>query len=94
VTVRLTPRAKTDRLLGIVAGAAGPVLKIAVTAPPESGRANDAMIRLLASTLDVPRRDLSILSGAASRNKIVRIAGPTTQICARLAVALAALPDA
>jgi uncharacterized protein (TIGR00251 family) len=94
VAVRLTPRAKADRLLGIAAGPQGPVLRVAVAAPPESGRANEALLRLLANLLDAPRRDLAIVSGAASRDKLVHIAGPTARINARLAAALATLPDA
>lgn len=48
-----------------------------MTAPPERGRANDAVLRLLARALSVPRRDLSIVSGPARREKIVELAGIT-----------------
>lgn len=46
-----------------------------VTAPPEGGKANDAVIELLASTLDVPARTISIVSGRGGRDKLVELAG-------------------
>lgn len=57
----------------------GPVhgdrLKVAVTAPPVDGAANDAVIELLARTLGRPRRDVELASGAGSRQKSVRVHG-------------------
>jgi uncharacterized protein len=49
--------------------------KVRVTAPPEDGRANDALLELLAKRLDLPRRSLSIVSGHTSREKVVRLEG-------------------
>ena len=69
--MRVTPRAKRNE----VAGAHGNALKVCVTAPPEGGRANDALIEVLADWLGVKRRQVEIISGATSRNKIVRVAG-------------------
>ena len=60
-------------------------LKVAVTAPPVENQANDALLRLLAKQLRVPRRDLSIIAGATSRNKILHIAGEPRELMARLA---------
>lgn len=45
-----------------------------VTAPPADGAANDAVLRLLAAALDRPRRDLTLLRGAAARVKLIGIA--------------------
>jgi uncharacterized protein len=59
---------------GIV-GRHGDAWKVRVTAAPERGRANDAVLRLLADTLSVPRRDLSIVAGATRREKIVQLSG-------------------
>jgi uncharacterized protein (TIGR00251 family) len=57
----------------------GPVhdgrLKIAVTSPPVDGEANAAVIELLAKTLGVAKRAVSVIAGATSRRKTVRIAG-------------------
>jgi uncharacterized protein YggU (UPF0235/DUF167 family) len=48
---------------------------VRVTAPPEGGKANDAVVALLASTLDVPARTISIVSGRTGRDKLVELAG-------------------
>ena len=71
LTLRVSPGARR----GGVVGRQGAVWKIRVTAPPEAGRANDALVRLLAKTLDVPRRDVEIVSGHGARDKIVALAG-------------------
>lgn len=46
-----------------------------VAAPPEGGRANDAVLDLLARELSLPRRSLSIVSGQAAREKVVLMEG-------------------
>jgi uncharacterized protein len=53
---------------------AGAIL-IRLAAPPVDGAANDALIAFLAHTLDLPRRNIAIVSGAASRDKRVQIEG-------------------
>ena len=63
----------------------GDQLKIALAAPPEKGKANKELIRLLAQTLGLRKADVALTSGATSRNKIVEIQGLTPdQIRARL----------
>jgi len=59
---------------GIV-GRHGDAWKVRVTAPPEAGRANEAVLDLLAHTLGVPRRDLAVTAGLASRDKTVVLDG-------------------
>ena len=61
------------------------VLKVSVTAPPSEDRANDALLHLLAKKWGVPRRDLSLVGGRKSRNKIVRVAGEPAMLMRRLA---------
>jgi uncharacterized protein (TIGR00251 family) len=93
VAVRLTPRARADRLVGVAHLADGTaVLKASVTAPPAEGRANDALLRLLAKEWGVPQRDLAIIGGQKNRSKIVRVAGEPLLLLKRLRAALAALP--
>src|SRR5579863_10108142 len=76
VAVRLTPRARADRIEGISCLADGvAVLRVSVRAPPVDGRANDALVQLLATQWGLQRRDLAIVGGLKSRTKIVRIAG-------------------
>jgi uncharacterized protein (TIGR00251 family) len=92
LAIRLSPRAKADRLNRVlIAADGGRVLSATVTAPPEEGRANEALLRLLARTWRLPRRDLSIVAGAASRHKTVHIAGDPRQLRDRLEILLAAL---
>jgi uncharacterized protein len=93
LAVRLSARAKADRLNGVsVAADGGRVMAAMVKAPPEDGRANEALLQLLARTWRLPRRDLSIAAGAANRNKTVHVAGDPQQLFDRLAALIAAAP--
>ena len=69
--VRVQPRARRNA----VAGEVGDALKIALSAPPIEGRANEACIEFLAEFLKVPRSSVTIAAGETSRNKVIRIAG-------------------
>lgn len=92
IAVRLTPRGRGDRIDGLTRLADGSAaLQASVTAPPEDGRANRALLRLLAREWRLPRRDLAIVAGLKSRNKIVHIAGDRDALRRRLEPALRAL---
>jgi uncharacterized protein (TIGR00251 family) len=70
--VRLTPKGGRDRLDGWVQGADGKrYLKARVSAPPEDGKANEALLRLLAKALGVGTTKVRIVSGTASRLKMI-----------------------
>jgi uncharacterized protein (TIGR00251 family) len=69
--VRVSPGA---RRVG-VAGRVGELWKLRVAAPPEGGRANDAVVRLLAETVGVPRRSVALVSGHGAREKVVELDG-------------------
>ena len=69
--VRLTPRSSVNRVDGVLDG----VLRLRVTAPAVEGAANAALLALLADELGVARRDVRIVAGAASRQKLVVIDG-------------------
>jgi len=73
--VKVHPRAKKNAITGEVGG----VLKLALTAPPVDGKANEACIEFFAKLLKVPRSSVTIASGQASRNKVIRIAGLSEQ---------------
>ena len=60
-----------------------------MSAPAQAGRANDAVLALLAQTLEVPRRDLELTSGQSSRDKVVALDGMTSQIAETLLSAAA-----
>ena len=95
IAIRLSPRARSDRLVAVAALAGGGrVLKATVTAPAEAGRANEALLQLLANAWKVPRRDLSIIAGLTSRNKVVRVSGDPQRLVERLAPEIARLPGA
>jgi hypothetical protein len=93
VAIRLSPRARSDRLVAVAEAAeGGHVLKAVVTAPAEAGRANEALLQLLACAWHLPRRDLSIIAGSTSRNKVVRIAGDPQRLVEQVASKIARLP--
>lgn len=93
VLIRLTPRARQDRLVAVVPAAGGGLaVKAAVTAPAQGGQANAALLRLLAREWRLPPRALAIVAGAASRDKRVEIAGEPRQLTARIEALIAALP--
>jgi uncharacterized protein (TIGR00251 family) len=86
VSVRLTPRGGRDAIDGVEQLADGKsVLKVRVRAAPSEGEANEALLRLVAKTLAVPRRDVSLDAGATARIKRVRIVGDGAALAARLA---------
>ena len=77
--VRVSPGARH----GGVAGRVGDVWKLRVTAPAEGGRANEADVRLLADTVDVPLRRVSLVSGHAAREKVVVLEGVEAAVAER-----------
>lgn len=71
VRVRVSPGARKTEL----AGRHGDGWKVRVSAPPEDGRANDAVLDLLAERVGLSRRALSIVSGQKGRDKVVEMTG-------------------
>ncbi len=71
VSVRVHPGAKRDAVVGLHAGA----VKIALCAPPVDGRANEALIAFVAEKVGLPRARVSLVAGASSRSKVLRITG-------------------
>lgn len=69
IRVRLTPRGGADRIEGVVDG----VLRARVAAAPVDGEANDALERLVARELGVPRTAVRIASGATARTKVLEV---------------------
>ena len=70
-------------------GDVGVALKAAVTAPPEAGKANAALLSLRARTLGLKPRSLSLTLGAADRRKVVHLAGDPAMLVAQLEERLA-----
>lgn len=73
LAVRAQPGARKNAVLGEHAGA----LKVAVTAPPEDGRANAAIVEVLKDWLGVKRSQVELLSGSTNRNKVFLVRGLT-----------------
>jgi len=71
--VKVHPRARKNTIEGEI----GDALKLALTAPPVEGRANEACISFLAEVLNVPRSSVTIAAGESSRLKVIRVAGLT-----------------
>jgi uncharacterized protein (TIGR00251 family) len=85
LSVKLTPNAGRDGIDGAEAAADGEtLLKARVTAVPEKGKANKALIELLSKSLKLPKSSISVISGDTARKKILRIDGDTEEIAARL----------
>lgn len=74
IAVRLTPKASMNRVGETRRQGSGEEqLVVYVTAPPDDGKANEAMIRLLAKHYNVARSRLTLVRGHTNRNKLVRI---------------------
>jgi hypothetical protein len=90
VRLRVAPGAARS----LVVGRHGEAWKLRVDAAPEQGKANEAVVRLLAKTLAVTTRDVSIVSGHGTRDKIVTVAGlDSAEIERRLTLASGAGKD-
>lgn len=72
-TIRVQPRARRNAITGKF----GNALKLALTAPPVDGRANEACLEFFSEALDIPRSSVSIISGQTSRNKVIHVTGIT-----------------
>jgi hypothetical protein len=69
--VHLQPRSKRDKIVGLH----GDALKVQITAAPIEGRANEACIAFFARLFKMPKAKVAIVSGLASRDKLVRLSG-------------------
>ena len=76
LAVKVTPKASRTRIIGLARDAdGGALLAVAVTAPPEDGKANAALIKLLAKQWRLPKAAVTVTAGTASRHKTLHIAG-------------------
>jgi uncharacterized protein YggU (UPF0235/DUF167 family) len=75
VTTRLALRVSPGARTNAVVGKHGEAWKIRVSAAPEGGKANAAVVELLADTLGVPARTISVVSGHGARDKLVELSG-------------------
>jgi uncharacterized protein len=80
IELRVQPRSRRTEL-----ACSGGALKAAVTAPAEDGKANSALIALLADQWRLSKSDVEIMRGATQRDKVVRISGEPNQLAERVA---------
>ena len=69
IPLRVQPKASSDRITGEHDGS----LKVSVTAPPESGKANQAVVKLIAKALKLSKSSITIVAGQTSREKKIHI---------------------
>ena len=95
VAVRLTPGAAATRIKDVAQNPEGaPVLRVSVTAPPEKGKANAALLKLLSKAWSVPKTSLTVISGATDRNKVILAAGDPARLHSQIRARLSGLiPD-
>jgi len=81
IRLRVQPRARRNQADGLVAEADGGVaLKVAVTAAPEDGKANAAVIALLAKAWGLPKSAFTVVAGASDRRKIIHLQGDPARL--------------
>jgi uncharacterized protein (TIGR00251 family) len=73
IKIKVEPRSSKSGITGPYRDA----LKVKLTSPPIEGRANKELIEVLAEELGIAKKDIEIISGQSSKNKIVRIHGMT-----------------
>lgn len=71
ISIRLQPRSRINEIVGF----RNTSLVVRVTAPPVDGQANDALCELLAERLGVSKGSVTVVHGASSRDKLVRVDG-------------------
>ncbi|MBC8201017.1 MAG: DUF167 domain-containing protein [Planctomycetes bacterium] len=75
IFIKVVPNASRDELSGVI----GDRLKVRVKSPPESGKANTAVVLLLAKFLDVKKNTLAISQGTSSAHKTIIVRGISIQ---------------
>ena len=82
LAVRVTPKASRNAIQGTMATPDGLVLKIAVTAPADKGKANAAVTALLADAFGIAKSRIALTAGEADRRKVFRISGDPATLTA------------
>jgi uncharacterized protein len=83
--VKVSPRASRQGIEGLIRDEKGAkLLKIAVNAPPEDGKANRELLALLAKTIGIAKSRLSLVSGETARKKVLRLEAVDAALLTRL----------
>ena len=83
--LRVAVRVRPGVARTAVSGCRGDALVVWVTARPAGGAAAQAVLRMVAEAFGVPRRDVTLVTGATSRDKVIEVAGRSKQLARRLA---------
>jgi uncharacterized protein len=89
--VRLTPKSSGARIAGVEDHGGKPVLKAYVTMPPEDGKANTALLALVAGWLGIPKTAVALTSGQKSRLKSVAVSGEPDKLLEKISTLLDSL---
>jgi hypothetical protein len=73
VAVRVTPKAAANRIVPSTTDTGALLLKIYITTPPEDGKANAAVLKILAKALGIAKSRLRIISGEKSKHKVISL---------------------
>jgi uncharacterized protein len=84
LALRVTPRARREAIGGVVERPDGARLEVAVNAAPEDGKANAAVVALLAKALGLSKGNVRVIQGASSRQKLVLITGDEVALIGQL----------
>lgn len=82
ITARVSPKASRNAVQGVMPTPDGQALKIAVTAPPDKGKANAAVTLLLSKVFGVSKTSVVVVAGDTDRRKILRISGDPAALIA------------
>lgn len=94
LAVHVTPKASVNRITGVFKRARGVMsLAVKVTAAPDKGRANKAVMKLLAHDLHMPKTTITLIRGGTDRNKIFELRGDAGAVSARIAHCLTSLNE-
>lgn len=93
VRIRATPKAARNDIAGLKDVSSGVALAVKVTAVPEGGKANQAVVKLLAKEWKMAKGDFDVISGSAARDKVLAIAGDSDLLSRRLNTWLESLND-
>jgi hypothetical protein len=82
--LKVKPQARRNAIDGVVPDIDGEALSVSVTAAPEDGKANAAVLALLAKTWGLPGSSFAVVQGATARRKLVRLTGDASTLAATI----------
>ena len=82
LAVKAQPKSSRDAIVGLMDTPDGQALKIAVTSAPENGKANAALMGIVAKAFGVAKSAVRVMSGATSRRKLLHVAGDPVKLSA------------